>query len=131
NRDQLRKGTIIQAECYERLDQIEEGKQIIQNMLRSQEHPDLYLAAANLEETIEGRVEWLNKAFTFYNLQPIHFASGESEAVYDDLRTKTTDDTKTTGPKVSVILPAYNFESGIHIAIDSILTQTWGNIELL
>src|SRR5699024_5724082 len=30
-----------------------------------------------------------------------------------------------------IILPAYNSETGIRIAIESILTQTWKNIELL
>src|SRR5699024_8891263 len=29
------------------------------------------------------------------------------------------------------ILPAYNAEDGIHVAIESILAQTWTNIELL
>src|SRR5699024_5796391 len=33
--------------------------------------------------------------------------------------------------KISVILPAYNSEEGIHTAIQSILSQTWQNLELI
>lgn len=129
--DQLRKGAIIKAECLERLDKIDEGIQVIQDMLSIQKHPDLYLAMANLEEQIDDRLTWINKALSTYELQPIYFESNGHEVTYDDLRTEKIHSKKQTGPKVSVILPAYNFESGIHIAIDSILTQTWENIELL
>lgn len=129
--EQLRKGAIIKAECLERLGDIDEGKQVIQNMLSTQEHPDLYLAMANLEDQVNERLTWINKALSVCELQSIYFASSGQEVTYGDLRTKKIHRKKTAGPKVSVILPAYNFESGIQIAIDSILSQTWGNIELL
>jgi len=53
------------------------------------------------------------------------------QPIYDDLQMKQTADRKYKGGKVSVILPAYNAETGIQIAVESILTQTWKNIELL
>lgn len=132
DKEQLRKLAIVQAECYDRLGENEAGKQVIHNLLTVENHPDLYLAAANLEESLFERVQWINQALTLYNIRPIDFATYEPDATYDDLRTKAIANQKTvTGPLVSVILPAYNFETGIHIAIDSILAQTWENIELL
>src|SRR5690625_2898360 len=54
--DQLRRIAIIRAECHERLNQMEEGKRILQEMLETQTHPDLYLGLANLEASIKDRV---------------------------------------------------------------------------
>ena len=132
NPDQLRRAAIIQAECYERLDLITEGKKVIDNQLTLAKHPDLYLARANLAETIAERTMWINKVFALYDLQPISFTASDKDVVtYDDLATEEPTNSFTDGPKVSIILPAYNSETGIRIAIESILTQTWKNIELL
>ncbi|QKY71719.1 glycosyltransferase family 2 protein [Lentibacillus sp. CBA3610] len=204
------------------LDEPDEGKKVLDQALRKQKHPDLYLGYANLEKTVEARTEWINKAMKAYNLQLVYFASAcesggepgtsgvemygsngetcesdaescESDAktsesgpescesepnscenitnssesktnmsgsnvnvsenspnksgnnpnlseripnsnesiTYDDLTTKPLNKKIESGPKVSVILPAYNAEDGISTAINSILSQTWQNIELL
>src|SRR5699024_9365480 len=65
------------------------------------------------------------------DIQPITFNMDENGATYEDLKTVPKQKRIEEGPKITVILPAYNFESGIKIAIESILTQTWQNIELL
>src|SRR5699024_1084919 len=95
--------------------------------------PDLYLALANLEEDIEERMKIINKAFEMYDLEPIGFKTDYNTATYDDLVTLSSDKNKGVHeePKVSVILTAYKAEFGIRIAIESILSQSWQNIELL
>src|SRR5699024_9953558 len=92
--------------------------------------PDLFLALANLEASNESRKKWINNMLEMYDLKPIAFCSEKTDATYDDVCTKASYQ-KMDGPKISVILPAYNSEKGIRIAIESILSQTWGNIELL
>lgn len=129
DQDQLRRISIMKAECYERLEERTTGQQIIQYALTTQKHPDLYLAAANLETALDKRLDWINQVLAMYDIPPIAFA--KKEATYDDLITKDITQQITNGPKVSVILPAYNAESGIQVAIESILGQTWQNIELL
>ncbi|WP_226376822.1 glycosyltransferase family A protein [Oceanobacillus halotolerans] len=129
--DRLRRVAIIEAECYDRLGMPDKGKQILQRQLTQKEHADLYLALANLEETMEKRLEWINKTLRLYNLQPITFGTNDGEITYDDLQTKPMDKKIANGPKVSVILPAYNAEDGIGTAIQSILEQTWRNLELI
>ena len=131
NKEQLRKLAIVQAECYDILGDKEMGQQTIQTELTREPHPDLYLAVANLEESIDQRVKWVNQMMAHYGLHPITFVGNETTITYDDLRTMPLNRKITEGPKVSVILPAFNFEDGIHIAIESILSQTWKNIELL
>src|SRR5699024_12093591 len=49
DRDQLRRITIIEAECYERLDQIADGKKEIDHQVVMNHHHILFLAYAYLE----------------------------------------------------------------------------------
>src|SRR5690625_5667358 len=74
----------------------------------------------------------MNKALDMYAIQPITFRNIEQEeVVYDDLMTEPTRQQERTGPLVSVIFLAYNSGLGICTAMDSILAQTWQNMELL
>ncbi len=119
------------AECHEQLGEVEEGKRALEEALDRQEHPDLYLAMANLEEPVDERTKWMNKAMDFYDLQSIRFHSKNDTVTYDDLRTEPMVKTYENGPKVSVILPVFNAEYGVATAIESLLSQTWQNMELL
>lgn len=129
--DQLRRIAIIEAECFDLLQKKDQAKTAIKSRLAVQTHPDLYLAMANVEDTIETRLYWINKAFTFYDLQEITFHQLNEKTTYEDLQTKPINKKVQDGPKVSVLLPAYNAEDGIQIAIESILEQTWQNLELI
>lgn len=131
--DQLRRIIIVTAECFGRLSHKEYARELLEKQLTSAPHPDLYLALANLEEDIEERMKIINKAFEIYDLEPIGFKTDYNTATYDDLVTLSSDKNKKVHeePKVSVILPAYKAAFGIRIAIESILSQSWQNIELL
>ncbi|WP_085506200.1 glycosyltransferase family 2 protein [Thalassobacillus devorans] len=130
NPDHLRRIAIIKAECHDILGNQNQGQITIKEMLANQKHPDLYLAMANLEDNIEDRLKWMNKAMEAYQLQPISFAS-KQKPEYDDLTTIASEKKITDGPLISVILPAFKAEDGIQTAIESILSQTWQNVELL
>ncbi|GAB3063584.1 glycosyltransferase family 2 protein [Salinicoccus sesuvii] len=129
--DQQRRISIVTAECLSRVGELSEAKVVLQQQLKKQVHPDLYLAEANLENDIQKRFEFINKAFSLYNLAPIGFSKKSDRQTYDDLATLSNLDSVTDGPKVSIILPAFKAEEGIKIAIDSILGQTWRNLELI
>src|SRR5690625_7711516 len=75
---------------------------------------------------------FINIALYMYGIHPITCRDiDQEEVIYDDLMTEPTMEQVKTGPLVSVIFPAYNSETGIGTAIDSILAQTWKNLELL
>lgn len=129
--NQLRRIAIVEAECLDILNRQAEAMERIQELLAKDRHPDLYFAAANLEKEMNKRLEWINKAMALFNLAPIHFGD-KTNPVYDDIKTDMSRLSKATdGPKVSVILPAFKAEDGIRIAIESILSQTWQNLELI
>lgn len=131
NLDQLRRIAILEAESYELLEQFDKGRAVLEQALKRGSHPDLYLARANLEEDISERMDWINRAFSLYDLSPIAFRTKEGKITYDDLQMQGSGKKITEGPLVSIVLPAYNAENGIRIAIESILEQTWQNMELL
>lgn len=129
--DQQRRITIVTAECFDRMAHREHAVELLQKQLDKAPHPDLHFAMANLEDDIEARMVHINKAFLMYDLAPIGFKAGFDRAVYDDLITLPPAGAVTEDPKVSVILPAFKAEEGIRVAIESILGQTWQNLELL
>jgi len=131
NKDQLRRIAIIEAENYLLLEEDEMAEAILQKRLAEDPHPDLYFGLANTKNTLTERLKWMNKVFAHFNLAEITFETISEQTIYDDLRTKQVNRPSKDGPKVSVILPAYNAEDGIQVAIDSILNQTWQNIELI
>lgn len=128
DKEKLRRLTILEAECLVQIGEVEKAHNILRECLQVGVHPDIYLALANTEQTMQKKLQWINKMYEIYQLDPIT-VHGETYH-YDNLRMKTTKKT-IDGPKVSVILPAYHAEDGIKIAIESILGQSWENIELL
>lgn len=128
NPHMVRKIAILEAECHTILQKKNVAKQVLLEACQTDIHPDLYLALANVESSLHQKLAWINQTLKHYDLSPID--CHDEIAIYDHLRMKTTQPLK-DGPKVSVILPAYNSEEGIKTAIESILTQTWKNIELL
>lgn len=131
NKDQLRRIAILQAENYCLLKDPDKARSLLEKCLAEDKHPDLYFGIANTIGDLEERLSWINKAYTHYGLTEITFESLNESTSYNDLRTKPITNGVKKDPKVSVILPAYNAEDGLHVAIESILNQTWQNVELI
>lgn len=134
--DQLRRAAIIEAECHQILGDTETAKQVILHSLELETHADLFLAVANLEALAPARMEWINKALQLYGISEISLDDLEKKPTYDRLVTKfkkkrTTKVSESNCPKVSVIIPVYNAEDVIHTSLNSILIQTWTNLEVL
>ncbi len=128
--DQLRRVAIVEAECLQQSGELEKAFQVLKEANERVSHADIYFALANLEKSIKDKLHWINKAFKLYELNPITFIN-EVNPVYDDLEMETQSRKVVDNEKVTVIFPVYNAEEGIHIAIQSILSQTWQNIEVI
>ncbi|WP_374724689.1 glycosyltransferase [Calidifontibacillus erzurumensis] len=129
----IRRAAIIEAECLERIGKADKGMQIIKQALQKGAHADLYLAAANLETSVEKKVEWINRALTLYGLAPISIHSEKRPTLYDRLIAEGSHKGQSAAdlPKVSIIIPVYNSGEMIRTTIESLLNQTWKNIEIL
>src|SRR5690625_107638 len=124
----VRTMTILEAECLIAIGEQEKAHALLIEQLDIRNHPDLYLALANTETDVTKKLARINQTYHLYDLAPI--TTENMGKAYDDLRMKD-EALPVEGPKISVILPAYNAEQGIRIAIESILGQSWQNIELL
>lgn len=138
NRDFIRRAAILKAESYVILNKEKQAKEVIAYALASTKHADLYLAAANLEPTYKERLNWINKAFALHEMVQLQESESHKsdDAAYDRLCTHYQIEENKSGefpkqPKVTIIIPAYNASKSIQTALDSVLAQTWGNIEVI
>ncbi|MDZ7833012.1 MAG: glycosyltransferase [Desulfobacterales bacterium] len=129
----LIRATVLKAECHDILADRAGGFKTVKKQLNMSLHADLYLAAANLEDQLDKRLVWINKALALYELAPVTLEKVSDIPPYDRLApTKALQPLKTNGnPKVTVIIPAYNSQDTIGTALDSMLAQTWSNLEIL
>lgn len=85
---------------------------------------------ANSELDNETRwLNYINNYITNYGVKPIQLKDGDKEKFYritSSVNYKVEDSTK-----ITVIMPAYNAEKTIQLSVQSILSQTWKNLELI
>lgn len=95
---------------------------------------DCYLALANLEDSLLQKQAFINKALTLHGMPPIEMRQGGTN--YDSLGYLSDSSAKKmrifdSRHLVTVIVPMYNAEDEISTALDSLMYQTWTNLEIL
>jgi glycosyltransferase involved in cell wall biosynthesis len=131
DREFLRRVAIIEAECYDILGQVDKGKAIISEATKLKPHADLYLAQANLEKSMPRRMKAINQALQLYKIAEVSLDRSKSGVIYDCLHVATSNDISfEKQPKVSIIIPAYHAEAGLRTSVQSMLDQSWKNIEI-
>jgi len=128
--DVRRREALVRAECYATVGDMNAARATIAAVLEDDPHPDLYLAEANLHEEPAERLAHVNKALRFHNLPELALRPEENAALYDRLTVAGTL-LATDGPKVSVIIPAFNAAEHIATALEALISQTWKNTEIL
>lgn len=93
--------------------------------------PDLILASANLEPDPQGRLARMNRVLHQYGISPITLLEDSSLPVYDRLTTAVPLPQVADGPKVTVLVAAYEAEATLPTALRSLQEQTWQNLEIL
>ena len=128
--DLRRRESILRAECHAALGKIEAGRAIIAEALRETPHPDLRLAAANLHEDPGERIAHVNLALRLFDLSEVSLRPAQGEALYDRLMVSQSL-SAAAGPKITVIVPAFNAANHITTALEALIAQTWQNFEAL
>lgn len=114
-----------------------EASKCLQNALvKFVYHPDLYLCATNIlkgasnHKDSELRLKSLNSIFSKYQLNTINTAPLAPLSL-DNLQSITTTPQSIDGPRVTVIVPAYNASNHIKAALTGLINQTWSNLEII
>ena len=74
-------------------------------------------------------LETMNEFYTTHGMHPIRLKADPSLPLLDRLTSDTIH--KVEGPLVSVIMPTFSPDQRIYTAVDSLLRQTWRNLEIL
>lgn len=130
----LRQPAIIAAESLEALDNKPRARSVLDDAFVHEQRADLLLAQANLAESEEERLAHINEALALHHLTPVVLTTQEDELTpYDRLRSASpaAERNPANAPKVTVIIPAYNAADVIKTALDSVLGQTWTNLEVI
>lgn len=93
--------------------------------------PDLWLARVNFEPTPELRVAWINQVLVRYGIEPVTLLPDEGQPAYDRLTCAVDLPKITNGPKVTVLVAAYDAADMLPTALRSLQEQTWANQEII
>jgi hypothetical protein len=87
---------------------------------------------ASFTDTDSFRLHWINRVFAKQGLAPIKKRNYCRSLALDNLTAPVQPRSTGLGQgKISVIMPSYNAASSIGLSIESILSQTWHDIELI
>jgi len=115
------------TEAMTRLGLADQAKKIL---LKHEDKPMALLALSNTSiDNDELWLEYVNRFFSSRKLEPLSLFEGVKPRF---LRLEGAPATSYSGgPKISVIMTAFNVENYIETAIRSVLAQSWSNFELI
>ena len=93
--------------------------------------PDLMLVRVNFEPSPERRVAWINAVLARYDIAPVTLLPDEGQPAYDRLTCAVALPKVSDGPKVSVLVAAYDAAKMLPTALRSLQEQTWTNLEII
>ena len=92
--------------------------------------PDVLLAWVNFQPTVEGRLAWVNATLARYGIEPVALLPDGGQPAYDRLTAAALPRVE-DGPKVSVLIAAFEAEAVLPTALRSLQEQTWANLEII
>lgn len=93
--------------------------------------PDLAFAGANLATDLPTKLERMNGALAHFGIAQVMLRDTPGLPPYDRLACRETLPVQTDGPKISVILAAYQADDMLRTALGSLQEQTYRNLEIL
>lgn len=132
----------LEVEALLRLGRVEDAERVISNSVAGLgATPQLCFSAANAAALKSGltqrerdrlRIDWLGKPFAQAGFAMLELRDATRPLAFDNIKAARTNPHPRSGEaKISVLMPAYNAGTTIAVAIESVLNQTWTNIELI
>ena len=92
---------------------------------------NVLLAYSNHFESIHIKLSLINTALSQYDLPPLRLLPANGLSLYDRLTSAIPLQKITEGPKVTVLIAAYNCAETLPTALRSLSEQTWQNLEII
>lgn len=123
---------ILEVVCLYQLGRNRDALEAMQAaLIRGHGSPDLRLASANFAENESEKINAINLALALHDISPISLTEDEGVPIYDRLTSVATLKPITNGPKISVLLAAYEAQGTLGTALRSLQEQTWKNFEVI
>ena len=130
---------LLEAACLMALDRPGEARAVLDHVRQGREdNPHLALAMANTYTRPDGaqdaaRLAWINRVLQAEGLAPLARRDVAAPLGLDNLVAApvcglTPPERQ---PRVSVLVPAHAAEASLHLALDSLLAQSWRNLEII
>lgn len=110
------------------LNRLDEARELIESNENSDIQIDFY--RLNLEKDTIKQVKYLNQIFSHYELDCVELIDSSSNLCVHNIRSITENFTS-DGPLVSILVTTHNSGEFIHTAIESLLWQSYRNIEII
>lgn len=137
---------LLEAEIAASLGNFDKAESLISYPLKNgSSDGDFFCAMANVlwlkgraQERADGatdevRLEWINKIYSSHGLSQLELIGPSKGLKFGNLSSAApvAEESLASGPKISILMPVYNAEEFIRTAVDSMLNQTWKNIEII
>ena len=132
-----KKCKLLMIENLIQLQEFDKAKEIIDYALSKNFDGDFVCAHANMLRAKDGieadaaRIETINSIFTANNLLPMTLEDESLGARFGNWRNTSPSTPVFDGPKVSVLMPVYKASDFITTSVESLLAQTWQNLEII
>lgn len=133
NEQRRQSAAVLKSECLDRLGRSGEAREFVETVFKRSDNSDLGFALANLyTHDPEKRLSLINNALGSNGLEPIALMNPAEGLVLDNLHVPACQaGEQADGPLVTVLMPAWNAEAHIATALNSLLAQSWQNLEIL
>jgi len=133
---------LMVVECLLQLDLLDEAREWLQWASRGTEtRAEFYFSTANICHALASRsgslpsadaerLAWLNRVYEEGGFSKIEKRDANAPLTLGNLTVASPRPVEPTA-KLSVLMPAYNCQDTLPIALTSILEQTWSNLEVL
>lgn len=129
---------LLEADCLIQLHRYQQAKELLEGALNLKpENPQLLLSLANcfLKSDDISRLNTINKIYQNAGFKSIELTDDKQPLNIENVKVNVAISSDENGipnqPLVTVIMPVYNAEETLHIAIDSLLAQTWKGLEII
>jgi glycosyltransferase involved in cell wall biosynthesis len=125
-------GVLMHALCLQKNGKLAESEAFIRNHYKNSNFDeDILLALSNCAGSADEKFSILNQIYRRHGLKGLTLKSHDEELSFKNLATEREEGECISTECVSVIVPCFNAGKTIKTALESLLSQSWRNLEII
>jgi len=125
--------TLVLPALYYRVGAHEKGRRLLGSLEKKYaKHPEFLLLKSNFENVPDReKLHMLNRYLAYYGLSSVSLRKSDASLNVTNLHGQRAENSDQGVPVVTILMTTYNLETHIESSVNSLLNQTYGNIELI